>query len=106
MNDSRKTTDWFDAQLRKAKDDFARLGKVDRNAEKNKGREGANALRHSATARKSRPPASEIPPPLEEQTVNRGPEKKTKPKVGCGAGPFCLVFGFVFLRVFLSGSQD
>ena len=81
MNDSRKTTDWFDAQLRKAKDDFARLGKVDRNAEKNKERENPNALRRSATssgvARKPRPPASDISPPLEEKTVNRGPEKET-----------------------------
>ena len=81
MNDSRKTTDWFDAQLRKAKDDFARLRKVDRNAGKNKVHEGANALRRSAAsagaATKPRPPASEISPTLEEQTVNRGPEKET-----------------------------
>ena len=81
MNDSRKTTDWFDAQLRKAKDDFARLGKVDRNAEKDKGHESPNALRRSAAssgaATKPRPPTSEISPTLEEQTVNRGPEKET-----------------------------
>ena len=81
MNDSRKTTDWFDAQLRKAKDDFARLGKIDRDAAKKKGNDDPKALHRSAVssslATKPRPPVSEISPPLEEQTVNREPEKET-----------------------------
>ena len=81
MNDSRKTTDWFDAQLRKAKDDFARLGKIDRDAEKKKGNDDPKALHRSAVssslATKPRPPVSEISPTLEEQTVNREPEKET-----------------------------
>ena len=81
MNDSRKTTDWFDAQLRKAKDDFARLGKIDRDAAKKKGNDDPKALHRSAVssslATKPRPPVSEISPTLEEQTVNREPEKET-----------------------------
>ena len=81
MNDSRKTTDWFDAQLRKAKDDFARLGKIDRDAAKKKGNDDPKALHRSAVssslATKLRPPVSEISPTLEEQTVNREPEKET-----------------------------
>ena len=78
MNDSRKTTDWFDAQLRKAKDDFARLGKIDRDAAKKKGNDAPKALHRSAVssslATTPRPSVSEISPTLEEQTVNREPE--------------------------------
>ena len=81
MNDSRKTTDWFDAQLRKAKDDFARLGKGDSDAKKKKGSDDNKAVHRSAASSgvstKSRPLVSEISPALEEQTVNREPDKET-----------------------------
>ena len=81
MNDSRKTTDWFDAQLRKAKDDFARLGKGDSDAQKKKGSDDNKAVHRSAASSgvstKSRPSVSKISPALEEQTVNREPDKET-----------------------------
>jgi N-methylhydantoinase A len=81
MNDSRKTTAWFDAQLRKAKDDFARLGKSDSGAKKKKGSDDPKTLHRSAVSSgvstKPHPPVSEISPALEEQTVNREPDKET-----------------------------
>jgi len=81
MNDSRKTTDWFDAQLRKAKDDFARLGKSDSGAKQKKGSDDTKALHRSAVSSgvstRPHPPVSEISPALKEQPVNREPDKET-----------------------------
>ena len=81
MNDSRKTTAWFDAQLRKAKDDFARLGKSDSGAKQKKGSDDTKALHRSAASSgvstRPHPPVSKTPPALKEQPVNREPNKET-----------------------------